>query len=461
MKCRAIQDELLLLADPGRPGDAVVAHLRDCAACRQWHSRLLQVEKGVSLLAIPGSTRRAQFLHQFLGAPAAPCADSRQPARVGTSFPAGMWRTVRRGWSAWQPGRSWAAAGAVAAAAFLLLLAGSLVRTTSPVAPVTTTVRVPTRDPFVAGLLECNLRLAEAESPHPRMEAVADLADRLYAQMRKILRGGEADDQHDLAKLYARVIKEGLLRNAKTIAPDQRLVVLEKISERVSQTGEDADSLVAEVADESVGALRLIATVSREAADQLRTLTGEPKAMNRLWPSPALVALSVMLTTGRELQAPQLEENPRAVLLLQRNRALILELVDGGIALASAEDALVRADFCSSLAARMAKEIGEAATGRDNSRITEMGDHLEALLKRGVAANLTVDRLGTNLGSVRENQIRRVSKEVKNLNELTKPLEVLLDGAAKSELGDLRRTLQSIHEAQQEVEMTVTRRNVR
>jgi hypothetical protein len=180
--------------------------------------------------------------------------------------------------------------------------------------------------------------------------------------------------------------------------------------------------------------------------------------MKRFLALPVFAALSVLLTSGARELSVRLEENPRALMLLQRNRQLIQDLVHGGISLAGEADALKRAAYCNSLAKRLAGEIQQAATEREHTRITEMGDHLHALLKRGVAANLTLDRLGTNLGSAREVQIRRVGEDVKNL---TKPLESLLAGVGKTDLGELRRTLRTIHDAQVEVEMTVKKRNGR
>jgi hypothetical protein len=134
---------------------------------------------------------------------------------------------------------------------------------------------------------------------------------------------------------------------------------------------------------------------------------------------------------------------------LHRNRHLVQVLVTSGLSLAQEEDALRRADFCNALASSVVREIHQAAELQDSSRAVELSEHLQALLKRGVASNLTSVRLVTPPGSTRELEMRRVSQQMK---ELTGPLERLLKGAVPADLEDLGRILTGLHEAQSEVE---------
>ena len=65
MKCTFCQQQLLYSQETELP-EAVAAHLADCAACRQWHQRLLQIESNVSQLPVPVSPARDVFMQEFV-----------------------------------------------------------------------------------------------------------------------------------------------------------------------------------------------------------------------------------------------------------------------------------------------------------------------------------------------------------------------------------------------------------
>src|SRR5262249_48718603 len=52
---------------------------------------------------------------------------------------------------------------------------------------------------FVGRLLDCDLRLAEADSPRKRVEALADLADAVHTETRAVMPAAAADDLSTLA----------------------------------------------------------------------------------------------------------------------------------------------------------------------------------------------------------------------------------------------------------------------
>ena len=152
---------------------------------------------------------------------------------------------------------------------------------------------------------------------------------------------------------------------------------------------------------------------------------------------------------------PSDADEPGVVRHLHRNRHLIRALVQGGLSLAREQDALRRADYCNGLARSVVGEIRQAADVQDNGRAIELGDHLQALLKLGVAGNLTSVRLVTPPGSTREIEMRRVSHQ---MNELTEPLQGLLEKLAPPDEEDLGRILTGLREARVEVEAVLKSR---
>jgi hypothetical protein len=141
------------------------------------------------------------------------------------------------------------------------------------------------------------------------------------------------------------------------------------------------------------------------------------------------------------------QSDSRRIKQLHRNRSLIQALVDGGLYLAAEKDPLKRADCCNGLAKRFVGEIRQAALTRDVTRAEEMGLHLKELLTRGVAGNLTIVRDQTPLGSAREQDMRRLTNQIK---DLTFPLEQELAQLADKE--EVQSVLQSVREALGEVD---------
>jgi hypothetical protein len=174
--------------------------------------------------------------------------------------------------------------------------------------------------------------------------------------------------------------------------------------------------------------------------------------MNRYLFLPALTALLLAALAGAQ-DPPSPAEGVADFGRLERNRALIQELVHSGLSLAGEGDPLKRADTCNGLAKRLAGEIRQAAEHQDIDRATELGDHFCSLLKGGVLPNLSTVRLHMDPGSAGEAELRRVGAETV---ELTTPLEDLLGRVGTSDPGDLKRLLRSIRTARGEVEKTIT-----
>ncbi len=271
MKCRTVQNQLLILEDPGQlPGD-LRDHLQGCAACRHWQQRLLQLERHVPCLPVPASQNREEMVRQFL-------ADAGRPANgtaAGTHAlpPILSLENSRVPLVKLIPRYRLYAALAVAAALFLLIFDGLMLW--RPDHAGSQARKKPDPDPFLASLLERDLRLAKAQTPRKRLEALVDLADDLQGQTRRLIRRAEAEDLQQLAQLFAQVVDEGIVRGAGTLPAEQRPQVLEAAANRLDRAGHDADRLAAEVSDGSANALRIIAAAAQHGGEQLRALVRE------------------------------------------------------------------------------------------------------------------------------------------------------------------------------------------
>jgi hypothetical protein len=128
---------------------------------------------------------------------------------------------------------------------------------------------------------------------------------------------------------------------------------------------------------------------------------------------------------------------------LQRNYKLIEALVHGGLRLAEEGDALKRAEQCNGVAERLAHEIWQAAECRESARVTELGEHLCALLQYGVAVNLNLARKRIANNSNLAKSLEQISQRSA---QLIQPLEEQLlragDPADKQEVEQVLRALQ-------------------
>lgn len=352
MNCEKIQEELLGSERPERPSADVLAHLDTCSACREYQGRLVQIERNVCRVHVPGSATRDAFLLDLV-LPDNPSEDTplppTRPVAAPVAPPGPVVRlslaTVKRpekrsvkemAWE-WRYGL-----GAAAAAALLFAFAGIVYhnahrqRTGAP--PVARAAQ-PATDPLVASLMQRNLTLVGADKADDRADALTRMADDL-----------------------------GRESQALAQAPD-----------------------------------------SQELANLLTGLQGRvTDVLKQMKPNAAAPALAVVET-------PAVAADSRRVKQLYRNRTLIQTLVDGGIRLAAQDDSLRRADSCSDMAKGLAIEIGQAAHDREADRAAEMGQHLHDLLQRGVARNLRSVRRTVQSGSTAEMEMERVRDWVKDV----------------------------------------------
>jgi hypothetical protein len=290
MKCRACQHELLTAATPELPAHAVADHLASCAVCREWHRRLLRIESNVERIPVPASEVKERFLERLTN-----------PVDPPAPLPILPLPPPRR------PLFGLATAGLVAAVILIAcgiflgnLLSRSLQREgPAPVVkapekpPEKVTPKQPTpkdktpapvdkapaappaTPPLASRLLTHDLSLAEADTPRRRVETLAALADELQGETRALARKADPEDLHTLARLYVKVIREGIMARARQLPMDERRQILEPMAKRLDQTRRDVQELAREVRPASAEALRQIAMAAQDGTDRLRVLMEE------------------------------------------------------------------------------------------------------------------------------------------------------------------------------------------
>jgi hypothetical protein len=159
----------------------------------------------------------------------------------------------------------------------------------------------------------------------------------------------------------------------------------------------------------------------------------------------AIVFLVAMTAAGSGPPGP---DEPARVKQFARNRELIEVMIAGGLKMAVEKDALRRADQCNELARRLAGEVHDAIDAGENDRAIEMGGHLEAMLLRGVAANLAAAGALTGASRPTEPELRRVRQDAL---DLVAPVERLFEGV-HPEQEELRRVLVAVHNARLRVD---------
>src|SRR5262245_13228624 len=295
MNCELCQRLLGQTEAPDNPPPELAAHLAECLACRQWQQRLLQIEHNVRQLLVPAAGPQA-FLAQklFLMEQATP-APAPKPSPAAPTPPKVL-ALPRR----WTPSR-WVLtlAGSAAAAAVLIacgIFLGNLLSDAlrpdggeqakgTEKKPPAAEKKDPAKDghpkpveprkgpnPLVAKLLESDLSLAEAETPRHQVETLARLAAALHAESGPLAKASAARELDTLARLYGKVIRDGVVPRAKALPMDERRDALGAIARSLAQASKDAEALAGKANPAAAAPLRQLAAAARDGDTQLRAL---------------------------------------------------------------------------------------------------------------------------------------------------------------------------------------------
>jgi len=299
MNCKEIKYFLLGCENPDQPPADVKAHLAVCSGCQDWQNQLAMIEMNIPFLPVPASAARAQVLRKVLSQPRLvrgeedstetrvavkdTVAPVLKPVEAGSPIVLkGGRSTSRRGIGAlhffrdWEPSARRFAAGGVAAA-ILLGIFGWMVLRTPHRPPSGVPIARTSSDPLLASIIQRDVRLASAENPSDRFLALADLADDLSGEAKKLAPLPEAKGVLDeLVKRYQEVLRDGLLKIAVKLPGPERDEMLNKVGDRLHAAGriaeELSDQLGGKIPNSSHDALRRLTRAAYEGDRQLRDL---------------------------------------------------------------------------------------------------------------------------------------------------------------------------------------------
>jgi hypothetical protein len=274
MNCDVCERRLLSSADPDDPPADVALHLADCPGCRDRQRRLVEIEAQVPLLPVPVSYAKASFLQRILNE-ALPLG---APATVPLRRRAGHRLTVVLG-------------GLAAAAAIIVgvILSGVLTRPahTDPNQPQAnrsgknSSAQRPgepaspqfINETLVARLVGFDLRLAQAEMPQQRLNALEEMADAVRDEAKTRTSAPEA--LAVLAQLYEKTVAEGIVPRARALPPKERPALLRPAAARLATTEREVEALAQKSPRAAVQHLERVANVAREGQKRLRALLEE------------------------------------------------------------------------------------------------------------------------------------------------------------------------------------------
>ena len=263
MNCTQCQRQLL----EENLGPEVEAHLAECMACRQWHKMLMQVESHLPLLPVPESLRKKQLQEELIHGPAT------MPDTIPLHVPTPPARPfIRISW------RELAVVGGGLAAAGVLIACGIFLgnmlsppRNSNP--PV---VQANNKEKTLAGkLIELDMQLAQSDNTRERVETLAKLAENLQGESRSLAQVAGPKELQTLAKLYSKVVEEGLVQRARKLPAADRREVLDPILSQLMIAKKDAEEMAQKAPAESAVPFQVIAAAARNSDLQLRKLMEE------------------------------------------------------------------------------------------------------------------------------------------------------------------------------------------
>ncbi len=279
MNCETSHRCLLSLECPDAPPPDLCSHLAVCAACRDWHARLLQMEQQAAQLPVPAPREKNAFVERFLAegrSVTAPAVRDEDAGKDGPSllrFPPvgqpslvnGSLKTGKR-----ERGLQKMAVAVALAAALLLVTLGIWAwqrgNGSTPGNPNT-----PEKLSALEQRLRDTPRWAEARTPDTRLEVLSHLADETNDKARSLARTGTTEGLAAEVRLYREIIDRITAREALEVAPADRERVLSPIVHRLAEVESEAGRLADKVPSAATP-LRELAAAAREGGGQLRAI---------------------------------------------------------------------------------------------------------------------------------------------------------------------------------------------
>jgi hypothetical protein len=274
MNCELCERRLLASPDPDDLPAEVALHLAECPACRDRQRRLLEIEAQVPLLPVPVSYAKGRFLQRILN------------EQLPVEAPATVPLRRRRGHRVALVLGGMAAAVAVTVG---LVLSGVFSRSRqgngadaqaqgSGKTPGPQPPGAPSPQPsfvteaLVAKLVDFDVRLAQAESPGLRFQALAEMADAVGDEAKVRVSAPEA--LQILVQLYENAVLRGIIPRAKEVSRE-RPKLLGSTATQLAKTGREVEALAQKAPPAAAKHLQRVAILARHGSDELRALLQE------------------------------------------------------------------------------------------------------------------------------------------------------------------------------------------
>jgi hypothetical protein len=248
MNCQTLRDRLLAALQPARPGGAARRHLDSCAACREWHGRLVALESDLPRLYVPPALdAKAALLHAVQHGPAPADGVIRLSRPMNTT-------PKERGL------RKLAASMALVAALALFAIGYA-------VWPQGTKVVSP-GDPLAGRYAERDRRLADAHSASQRVETIAHLSEEVR---REALTLQDRNQLKQLVRFYTVLVHDDLPAQTRGLAEKERKELINQVINQLIRAESETDQFASDPNHRSDELLAL-AAAAREGQVRLRAM---------------------------------------------------------------------------------------------------------------------------------------------------------------------------------------------
>ena len=270
MNCHTVQNKILSLTDPRVLPMAIGAHLAGCAACQVWAKQAAKLEAILEQLPVPAApgNKKAEMVEDLAGNTLVISRPLNHASRASLS--GSVLKFLHQ--------NSTVVGGL--AAAVLVVLGGWWLLFSPGDKPVTARPE-PERDPFLEKMVQRYISLAKAETPAKRLQVYGEMADDLAIQERTLARVVNSDGLMDMAQLFDKVVKDGMVKQAKKLPfatldlneREDRKKQLETLAGRLNEVAKQLETLKGEVPPDAKPALQKIADSARDGEKELRTLS--------------------------------------------------------------------------------------------------------------------------------------------------------------------------------------------
>jgi hypothetical protein len=120
--------------------------------------------------------------------------------------------------------------------------------------------------------VNCDVRLAQADTPRQRVQSLADLADALHDQAKTLGHAAAPEALETVAVMYGKVIRDGLVQRARALPSAERREVLGPIAVRLAQVERDVEQVARNAGPTTAERLRQVALVAHQGDAELRRL---------------------------------------------------------------------------------------------------------------------------------------------------------------------------------------------